>query len=116
VFAVLFPCQKLDSLVHGHQNTVLLDRKSKQEGVDDLPVAEDPLAVRRDKRGPTVRDGPIFEEAARLFNLCQSRGVASGSTDILICAVAVLERFELLTSDQGLRRCMEVLQAEGFIP
>ncbi len=57
-----------------------------------------------------------FEEAARLCNLCQSRGVASGATDILICAVAVLERFELLTCDQGLMRCMEVLRAEGILP
>jgi predicted nucleic acid-binding protein len=56
-----------------------------------------------------------YEEAARLFNLCQTKGVASGSTDILICAVAVLERFELLTSDQGLSRCIEVLRSEGLI-
>jgi len=56
-----------------------------------------------------------YEEAARLFNICQSKGVASGSTDILICAVAVLEQFELLTSDQGLGRCIEVLRSEGLI-
>src|ERR1700728_4454559 len=42
-----------------------------------------------------------FGEAARLFNLCQARGVACGSTDILICAVAAMEGFDLLTSDQG---------------
>ena len=54
-----------------------------------------------------------FEEAARLFNLCKSRGIACGSTDILLCAVAVLEGFDLLTSDQGLRRCMEFLRAAG---
>jgi predicted nucleic acid-binding protein len=56
-----------------------------------------------------------YEEAARLFNLCQTKGVAAGSADILICAVAVLERFELLTSDQGLSRCIEVLRSEGLI-
>ncbi len=56
-----------------------------------------------------------FEEAARLFNFCQSRGVASGSTDILICAVAASEEFDLLTSDQGLKRCMKVVQSEGLI-
>ncbi len=54
-----------------------------------------------------------FEEAARLFNLCQGSGVASGSTDILICAVAILEGFDVLTSDQGLNRSMEVLRGEG---
>jgi predicted nucleic acid-binding protein len=56
-----------------------------------------------------------FEEAARLFNLCQGKGVACGATDILICAVAELERFELLTADQGLRRCIEVLRGEGLL-
>jgi len=57
-----------------------------------------------------------FEEAARLFNLCQGRGVACGATDILMCAVAALERFELLTADQGLRRCIEILRGEGLLP
>lgn len=54
-----------------------------------------------------------FEEAARLFNLCQGKGVACGSTDILICAVAAREGFKLLTSDRGLKRCAEVLRSEG---
>jgi hypothetical protein len=57
-----------------------------------------------------------FEEAARLFNLCQARGLACGSTDILICAVASVEGLDLLTSDQGLRRCVEVLRGEGLMP
>lgn len=56
-----------------------------------------------------------FEEAARLFNLCQGKGVVCGATDILICAVAELERFELLTADQVLRRCIEVLRGEGLL-
>ena len=55
-----------------------------------------------------------FEEAARLFNLCQAKGVACGSTDILICAVAAMEGIDLLTSDQGLKRCVEVLRGEGL--
>jgi hypothetical protein len=54
-----------------------------------------------------------FEEAARLFNLCQARGVACGSTDMLICAVAIHEGFDVLTVDQGLKRCVEVLRGEG---
>jgi len=56
-----------------------------------------------------------FEEAARLFNLCRSRGVECGSTDILICAVAVQKQCGILTFDQGLKRCMDVLQAEGIM-
>ena|SRR5579859_2645078 len=45
-----------------------------------------------------------FEEAARLFNLCRSRGVVSGPIDILLCAVAKRRQWAILTSDQGLRR------------
>ena len=55
------------------------------------------------------------EEAARLFNLCRSRGVECGSTDILICAVASERQYGILTYDRGLKRCMEVLKAEGLI-
>jgi predicted nucleic acid-binding protein len=56
-----------------------------------------------------------FEEAARLFNLCQARGVTCGSTGILICAVAILEGLDVLTVDQGLKRCVEVLRSEGLM-
>jgi predicted nucleic acid-binding protein len=65
------------------------------------------------------RDEPLttlhYEEAARLFNLCRSRGVECGATDILICAVAVQMPCGILTSDQGLERCIEVLRTEGII-
>jgi predicted nucleic acid-binding protein len=56
-----------------------------------------------------------YEEAARLFNLCRRRGVECGATDVLICAVAVRKRWEILTSDGGLKRCVEVLRAAGLI-
>jgi predicted nucleic acid-binding protein len=64
------------------------------------------------------RDEPLttshFEEAARLYNLCRSRGVECSSTDILICAVAVEKQWSLLTNDMGLLRCIRELHAEGF--
>lgn len=56
-----------------------------------------------------------YEEAARLFNLCRGRGVECGPVDILICAVAAREHWTILTSDQGLRRCMDVLKTEGLL-
>lgn len=56
-----------------------------------------------------------YEEAARLFNLCRSLGVECGSTDILICAVAVEMRWAISTYDQGLKRCIEVLSNEGLM-
>lgn len=57
-----------------------------------------------------------YVEAARLFNLCQNHGVQCGPIDILICAVALRNQYAIMTSDHGLKRCMEVLQAEGLHP
>jgi predicted nucleic acid-binding protein len=56
-----------------------------------------------------------YVEAARLFNLCQDHGVQCGSVDTLLCAVAVRNRYGILTYDVGLKRCMGVLRAEGLI-
>jgi predicted nucleic acid-binding protein len=55
-----------------------------------------------------------YEEAARLFNLCRSRGVECGSTDILMCAVAIKMQCAILTYDQGLLRSIEMLRSEGL--
>lgn len=59
-------------------------------------------------------DEPIttrhYEEAAHLFNLCRSRGVQCGPIDMLICAVALENHWRILTSDQGLKRCLETIQ------
>jgi predicted nucleic acid-binding protein len=58
---------------------------------------------------------PHYEEAARLFNLCRRRGVECGAVDILLCAVASRERWSILTTDGGLKRCIEALRAEGVL-
>lgn len=64
-------------------------------------------------------DEPIttrhYEEAARYFNLCRSHGVECGPVDILICAVAIAAKRQILTTDGGLLRCIEALKAEGLI-
>ena len=57
---------------------------------------------------------PHYEEAARLFNRCRSRGVQCGSVDMLLCSVAVKERWSILTRDEGLKRCIELLRNEGL--
>ena len=63
----------------------------------------------------TLIGTPYYEEAARLFNLCRSRGVECGAVDILLCAVASRERLSILTIDGGLKRCIEALRAEGVL-
>lgn len=64
-------------------------------------------------------DKPIatshYLEAARLFNLCRSHGVECGAVDILICAVALRERWSILTTDGGLLRCIEILKSKGVL-
>jgi len=56
-----------------------------------------------------------YVEAARLYNFCQNHGVQCGPVDILLCAVAARNHYGILTSDGGLKRCIEVLKAEGLI-
>ena len=58
---------------------------------------------------------PHYEEAARFYNLCRSRGVECGPIDILICAVAAHMHYDILTYDQGLKRCIEVLRSERLL-
>ena len=64
------------------------------------------------------QDEPIatehYEEAARMYNLCRSRDVESGPVDMLLCAVANRKRWSILTTDGGLKRCIEALRAEGL--
>lgn len=45
----------------------------------------------------TVED---FEEAARIHNICRSRGVAGGAVDFLICAAALRRNWPIFTLDQ----------------
>jgi len=61
------------------------------------------------------RDEPIetadYEHAARLCNALRARGIPCGAIDILICAVALRRKWEVLTSDAGLNRCLNAVQA-----
>jgi len=57
-----------------------------------------------------------FVEAARLFNLCKDHGIECGATDILICAVAARQYYDILTCDQGLKRCIQILRTERLLP
>lgn len=58
------------------------------------------------------RDEPLdsadYEEAARLYNMCRSRGMECGPVDMLICAVAVRRKWRVLANDAGLNKCLEI--------
>jgi predicted nucleic acid-binding protein len=56
-------------------------------------------------------DTPDYEEAARLYNLCRTRGVQCSPVDILICAVAVRRKWSVLTNDARLSQCLQIIDA-----
>ena len=57
----------------------------------------------------------IYETAARMSNLCSSRGIANSSVDMLICAVAVTASASILTSDLDFQtRYSKVLPIKMF--
>ena len=56
-----------------------------------------------------------YVQAAHQFNVCQDHGVQCGPVDILLCAVAARKKYGILTYDQGLMRCVEVLRTAGII-
>jgi predicted nucleic acid-binding protein len=53
----------------------------------------------------------IYVEAARLDNLCRTRGVQCGEVDMLLCAAAQHYGWTILTCDAGLLRCIEVVES-----
>lgn len=54
-----------------------------------------------------------YEDAARLYNVCRSRGVECGAVDILICAVAARRKWQVLTNDAALKRSIEVVRSSA---
>ena len=55
-----------------------------------------------------------YESAARMSNLCTSRGVANTSVDMLICAVSVASGVPILTTDRYFLRYVRVLPIRLF--
>ena len=56
---------------------------------------------------------PVYELAARFFNLCRARGLQAGPVDIQLCAAASLNGWSILTLDQGLLNAISLLRDEG---
>lgn len=56
-----------------------------------------------------------YVQAARLFNLCRDAGIECGAIDILICSIASRLRYDILTNDKGLKRCIQLLRAQGLM-
>ena len=81
-----------------------------------LSGIKDPAQFDKLKRAlDAFRDEPLdtldYEEAARLYNVCRSRGVECGPVDILICAVAARRKWKVLANDASLNKCLEVVRS-----
>lgn len=63
----------------------------------------------------TYQDEPLesrdYEEAARLYNVCRRHGIECGPFDILVCAVAWLRGWRILTNDASMARCLEMISS-----
>jgi len=55
-----------------------------------------------------------YEEAARASNQCRSAGIAASPADMLMCAVAVRHRWEILTADRDFVRYRTILKINLF--
>lgn len=53
-----------------------------------------------------------YEEAARFFNLCRSKGIQGSNTDFLICATASRREMPILTTDGDFAEFAKVLPIE----
>jgi predicted nucleic acid-binding protein len=98
--SIFAPAQELRQLIQDHRvqmigpirqeilcgirNNVQFNKLRKHlESFPDLPILTDD-----------------YVQAAKLFNLCRSKGIQGSNTDFLICAVAVRNKFSIFTTDK----------------
>lgn len=53
-------------------------------------------------------DTADHEHTARLYNECRNQGFEVGPVDMLICAVAIRRKWQVLSNDSGLNHCLAV--------
>ena len=59
-------------------------------------------------------DSTDYVQAARFDNLCRASGVQCGPIDMLLIAVAFRNGWTILTNDEGLMRCMEIVERKAI--
>jgi len=101
---------QLKAAIQNRQATILgLVRQEVLSGIRD----KEQFANVKELLDPFVDEEIVagdYIEAARLYNLCRDEGVECGPVDILICAVAVRNHWDILTTDAGMMRCIGVLR------
>jgi predicted nucleic acid-binding protein len=57
-----------------------------------------------------------YEEAARMNNVCRTRGIAGSPVDFLICAIAHLRNWQVFTADRDFSRYSKALPLSLYLP
>ncbi len=99
-----------DAIANGRVAMIGPIRQELLSGIKETSQYEKLKTYLRNFRDEALRSED-FEVAARLYNLCRSRGVECGPIDMLIFAVAVDRNWEILFLDAGLERCREVVRS-----
>jgi len=93
--------QELRQLIHDHR--VQMIGPIRQEILSGIRSESQFGKLRKHLK--SFPDLPIQTEdyvtAAPFFNRCRSEGAQGSNTDLLICAVAVRNRFSIFTTDKG---------------
>ncbi len=94
-----------NAIVEGRVGMIGPIRQELLSGIREHSQYEVLRSYLRDFPDEPIESGD-YEEAARLFNLCRSRGAGCGPVDMLVCAVAARRGWEVLSSDKALNRCV----------
>lgn len=84
-----------------------------------LSGIREPLQFERVRKAlRAYQDVPLttedFEDAARMSNLCRTKGIAGSGVDYLICATAVRREWSIFTLDQDFERFAKHLPIQLF--
>ena len=104
--------EELKRLITGHLTEMIGPiRQELLSGIRDQPqfdLLESRLAC--------FPDFPLHAEdyvtAAKMFNLCRTKGIQGSNTDFLICAVAVSDDFAIFSTDGDFRlfaKCLPIV-------
>jgi len=98
--SIFAPAQELRQLIQDHR--VQMIGPVRQEILSGIRSEAQFSKLR--KHLESFPDLPIltddYVQAAKLFNLCRSKGIQGSNTDFLICAVAVRNKFSIFTTDK----------------
>jgi predicted nucleic acid-binding protein len=106
--------QSLYELVQ--QGRVRLLGSTRQEVLSGIREESAFLRIRNHLRDfPNVElDASDYEQAARASNQCRRSGIAGSPVDLLMCSVALRQRWQIFTTDHDFANYRNVLSVQLF--